>query len=338
MNKILYLFNKEFVKNLFDKKVLPKYKNYKKISSIKIKSYKHGVWDETYHVVIEFYVVFIDENNNKIKFPIFCSAHSNEPRKNVYRALKFLWENNFNKGYLIVPKPLFYSNYFKATFYEGVVGDTLFSYIKNDDKENIRLIVKKSAQWFAKLHNLKIKNIKNFNLSNSRIETVFPGVKNVLKRIKSEYPEYIDDYKKIYALIIKNENNFLRRSRKRYLIHGDAHPDNVIKIGKEKTAVIDFADFCLGDFTRDLGTFLQQFRYMSSKIEDKNFISEMERLFLDNYFKNSKKKLNDEIKKRINNYYNYTSIRTATYFLMKEKPNKTRAESLIKNVCKNLGI
>ena len=113
MNKIHKLFDEKFVKNLFNKKVLPLYPEFEKIKSIKIKSHKKGIWEKKYyHVVLEFKTTFVTKEGKLKKLPIFCSAHHEEPRKNVHTVLKYLWDNSFSKGHLTVPHPLFYSTYF----------------------------------------------------------------------------------------------------------------------------------------------------------------------------------------------------------------------------------
>ena len=109
MNKILQLFDKQYVRELFTKEVLPLYPDFTAVKNIKIYAHKDYVWDTTYHVVIEFTTAFLTADGRLKKLPIFCSAHSEEPRKNVFDALKFLWDNGFGKGYLSAPHPLFYS-------------------------------------------------------------------------------------------------------------------------------------------------------------------------------------------------------------------------------------
>jgi hypothetical protein len=59
---------------------------------------------------------------------------------------------------------------------------------------------------------------------------------------------------------------------------------------------------------------------------------------LENYFKNAKIKLDEDLQKRIDNYYNWTNIRTATFFLLKDQSEPLRAVSLIEKVKNNLGI
>jgi hypothetical protein len=338
-NIILQLQDEKFVTELFNKEVLPLYPDFSSIKKIEIIPHKNHIWDYTYHVVYEFRTTFLT-NEQKIKIlPIFCSAHSDEPRKNVYDALKFLWEHNFGSGYLTVPHALFYSDEFQGTFYRGAEGRNLYRFIREKNFKEIEEIVPKAANWFAKLHNTPIKNARNFNKENSRIKTVVPGVKHIFEKVKHEYPEYYEIYKKLYEYFIKNETEFLSKTKKRWLVHGDAHPENIIKMSEKKIAVIDFTDLCLSDFARDIGTFVQQLEFMCArKINDPKYNEKIKNIFLDNYAKFAKIKLDNDLQKRIDNYYNWTTLRTATFFLIKDKPEPERAQLLIERISKNLKV
>ncbi len=340
MNKILNLFEEDFVLNYFNKKVLTLYPDFKKIERIKIIPHKEHVWEHTYHVVIEFKTTFVDKLGKKNKLSIFCTAHSDEPRKNVYTSLKYLWDKGFSSGYLSIPHPLFYSNDFRATFYRGVNGQNLYHYIKQNDRATIEQIIPKAAAWFAKLHSVETKDSKNFNKINSRIKTVMPGIKHIFSRIKNDHPEYLSFYQSVYKDFTKKELSFFNNTKERWLVHGDAHPENIIKMGKKKIAIIDFTDLCLADFARDLGTFSQQLEYMMSrKINDPVYTKKIIALFVDSYFSKSKKtKLNNSILERMNTYYNWTSVRTATHFLLKENPEPQRAKILIEKIKKSLSV
>lgn len=341
MNKIYQLFDKKFVKELFIKKILPLYPEFDKIKSIKIIPHKKGIWGKDYyHVVIEFKTIFILKNGKTKELPIFCAAHDSEPRKNVYTVLKFLWEHSFSKGHLSIPHPLFYSNEFRATFYRGVKGHNLYYYIKEDDRKNVEEILPKVAAWFAKLHNLNTTGARNFNKNNSRIKTVIPGDKKIFEKIKTEYPKYLYIYEKAYASFIKKENKYLNNpNNKHCLIHGDAHPENIIKMGKKKIGVIDFADMSLADPARDIGSFMQQLFYMTKrKTDDRRYANKLKKIFLDSYLKNAKIKMTDSFAQRIEMYYNWTSMRTATHLLLMEPPRPERADKLIKEVKRKLKI
>jgi len=339
MNKIYKLFDEQFALNLLKKEVLPLYPDFSDIKKIKILAPKKNIWHRTYHVVIEFRTTLITKEGREKRLPIFCSAHSDEPRKNVYLALKFLWEHNFSNSFLTTPRPLFYSDYFQGTFYRGVEGHNLYNYIREDKRREINDIIPMAAQWFAKLHSLETQGVPNFNPGNSRIKIVIPGAKHILEEVKENYPEHYDFYKKAYEVFIENEERFLSSTKKRWLIHGDAHPENIIKVSQRRIAAIDFTDICLSDFARDLGCFLQQLEFMiMRKIKDKEYADKTKKLFLDNYFKSVKIEIDKDLKMRIDNYYNWTAIRTATFFLTKDSPEPERAEPLIEKVKKNLNI
>ncbi len=339
MNKILHLFDEKYVKDFLSEKVLPKYPDFVSIKKVTIKPWKKHVWESTYHVVLEFKTVFKTKDGKIKKLPIFCSAHSNEPRENVYHSLEFLWKHGFGKGYLTIPHPLFYSDYFQATFYRGIDGNHLYYYIRENNFPVIEAIVEKAAKWFNKLHNLEVEEMRNFNEENSRIRTVFPGADHTCERIKHDYPEHYDFYKKAYSIFMEKEEKFLSTTEKRWLVHGDAHPENIIKMGHKKIGLIDFTDLCLSDFTRDIGTFLQQLEFMCNrKISDRDYSKKIKQIFLDSYFSGSSIKLNQDIQDRINNYYNWTSLRTATFFLLKYDSEPERALPLIEKIKNNLQI
>src|SRR3989339_211545 len=273
MNKILPLFDEKYVIGLLKEKVLPMYPDFLDIKRVKIQPYKKLIWENTYHVVVEFKTTFLTKDGKRKKLPIICAAHSSEPRKNVFESLEFLWGHDFGRGYLTIPHPLFYSDDFRGTFYRGVEGKNLYQYIKEKKVNEIETIVSKTALWFVKLHNLPTGKARNFNEENSRIATVYPGVRHILWRVKENFPQYED-------------------------------------------------------------AFTQQLEYMSSrKIEDQTYAARIKDIFLDRYFKNSpRRKLNEDIRKRIELYYYWTSMRTATFFLIKDKAEPERAEAIVDKI------
>ncbi|MDD4332676.1 MAG: phosphotransferase [Patescibacteria group bacterium] len=339
MNIINNLFSEQFVIDLFRKNLLPHYSDFSDIKKVKVVPHKQYIWEKTYHVVLEFSTVLITKDGKEEELEIFCTAHSSEPRQNAYEALRYLWDKDFSQGDLTTPHPLFFDKKLKAFFYRGVSGRSMYYYIKEKKFSEVERIIPLSAAWFSKLHSIPVANAKNFNEENSRIMTVVPGKEKVLDNIKNNYPDHYETYKKIYEIFIKNEEDFLKSTSQRWLIHGDAHPENIIKMGETKIAGIDFTDVCLADFARDLGSFLQQIEYMAGrKIGDFVFTERMKDLFLVSYLKCAKIELSDSLKSRIDNYYNWTAIRTATFFLMKHNPQPDRAEPLLNTVRERLGI
>ena len=339
MNKIYQLFDEQYVAALFKKRILPQYPDFTKIKKIKIRAPKKHIWEETYHVVIEYETSFITKAGKVRKLPIYCTAHSEEPRRNVYIVLKFLWDHGFAKGNLTIPHPLFYSNNFRATFYRGVKGRNLYQFIRDNNLQEIEKIIVRAAHWFAKLHGLPNGQARNFNKENSRMATVIPGVKHILNRVRRDYPSYAPVYEKVYEIMLEKEKNFLASTDKRWLIHGDAHPENIIKVSERKIAVIDFTDLCLADFARDLGAFLQQLEFMiQRKIGDKNYIALIKTKFLKNYLDFAKIEIDEPLQDRINTYYHWTALRTATFFLIKDDPEPERAHGLLVKICYDMKL
>lgn len=341
MNKILHLLDQSYVLDLFKKKVLPQYPEFSAIKQIKALIIKNNIWISTYHVVIEYQTTFTDSENKLKTLPIYCTAHSDEPRLNSFKALTFLWQNGFSRGNLTIPRPLFYSPNFNAFFYQGISGQNLYQYIRQKDLAAVEAITVKAAAWFAKLHLLSAtaSKAKNFNPLNSLIETIIPGMVQALAKIQSLYPHYFEICRQIYEIINQEEKKFFSSTKRRWLIHGDAHPENIISINKNKIGVIDFTDICLADYARDLGTFLQQLEFMMfHKINDQPWVEKIKQLFLINYLKNTKITLDDNLKNRINNYYNWTALRTAIFFLLKDKAEPERAHGLLVKISHDLKL
>lgn len=340
MNKILPLFDDDFVIDYLRHKLLPLYPAFTDIKRVKIEPYKKMIWETTYHVVIGFKVYFSSVNGSEEDISIVCSAHSDEPRKNVYAALEYLWEKEFNSDGIDLPRPLFYSKQFNGTFYRALQGENLLYYIKNKDIESVEKIVVASAKLFAKLHSLSGDSGANFNPGNARIETVIPGVENIFKEMTVRYGEkYTPILKKIYGYFISQEEKYFSSGAPLKLIHGDAHPENIIKTGDDRIGIIDFTDLCLSDYARDLGTFLQQVEYkIMAKIGDADLAERIKKIFLDNYLSASGIELDDSLQKRIFLYYNWTAIRTSTYWFLKFGHNEERAESLLNMVKNNLKL
>ncbi|MFA5023701.1 MAG: phosphotransferase [Patescibacteria group bacterium] len=340
MNKILPLFDEQFVVNLFREKVLPQYPAFKSIARVVIKPYKKLVWETTYHVVVRFDTYFVDSVSRETKIPIVCSAHSDEARENVFLALKYLWAKNFSAHGVDLPRPLFYFKEFNGTFYRGLKGENLLYYIKKKDFTTVEKIVVAAAELLAKLHALPAGAEANFNPLNSRIETVIPGVSHILQEMAGRYGDkYHADLKKIYDYFIVQEDKFFNSSARLTLIHGDAHPENVIQTSLARVGLIDFTDLCLGDFARDLGSFLQQLDYkITTKVGNGHYAAKMKELFLHSYLSAAGLKLNADLQARIDLYYNWTAIRTATFWFLKFGHNEKRAEALLSQVKTDLKL
>jgi aminoglycoside phosphotransferase (APT) family kinase protein len=340
MNKIWNLFNESYVADLFTREVLPHYPAFTAISRIEIKPYKKLIWETTYHVVIGFNTYFWKPSGEEDKIPIVCSAHSEEPRENIYQALKYLQSVDFPTAFIDIPDPLFYADYFRGTFYRGLKGQDLLHYIKAQDFTTVRRIVILTAQLFARLHAMPAPASANFNPLGSRISTVIPGVPNILREMAARYNgKYQADLSQIYDCLVKQEEAYFNAGGKAALIHGDAHPENILVTAPDRLGLIDFADMCLSDPLRDVGSFLQQLEYkIIGKADDPALAAAMKQLFLETYLSAAGLELDPARQERIDLYYNWTAMRTAIFWFLKFGHNEERAEALLHQVKNNLHI
>jgi len=336
MNKILQLFDEDFVRQYFDHELLALYPDFLEIISVKIKPYKKLIWQTTYHVVIAFEVEFLTKNKDREALFLVCSAHSEEPRENVFQVLTFLREQGLANDWIDIPAPLFFSPEFKGVFYTGLKGENILRQVRAGGDiaaAKIALV----AKLFAALHSLDVKKAPEFNPQSAKIATVIPGVEAILREMSSRYNGlYDEDLHKFYSYFIKREEEFLQSEKNLVLIHGDAHLENIIDTGLERLGIIDFADLCRGDFARDLGTFLQQLEYRATSIKtglrnpEEN--ARFKKIFLEEYVKARNLVLDDNLKARIKLYYDWTMLRTATYFFLKAEVELERAELLFAKV------
>jgi thiamine kinase-like enzyme len=339
MNKILELFDEKTVRTLLEQEVLPLYPDFTEILSLEIKPYKEFIWITTYHVVISYHLTLLNTAGEKNKLEIVCSAHSDEPREVVFKVLKYLEKTDLSDDGIALPRPLFFSSEYNGTFYRGVEGKHLLQIIKEGKKIKTKKIVMLAARLFARLHNLKLpKDLNIFSDANYSLRTVVPGRDTIVRKIGNRFGDtYVHDISKLYDYFIAEEKKFFNSTSKRWLIHGDAHPENIISAGKDKIGLIDFTDFCPADFARDLGTFMQQLEYqIMCYFNDQVLASAMKQLFLRSYLEHSGLDLNKSLQARIDLYYNWTAIRTAVFWLLKYDCEPDKAATNIDRVKNNL--
>ncbi|MBU1164548.1 phosphotransferase [Patescibacteria group bacterium] len=327
----LSLLDQNFLIKLFKKHVAPQIIGKDEISYIAINTFKQKIGQQSfYHIVARYEVHF---KNKKMKpVVIFCNSNSKEPRQGAFEALDHLWKNDFSKGNLMCPQPLFFLKRYKAMFYLEASGKNLYQYIIDPQTKfrELKNIVKLSGRWLAKLHNLPTDKVKNFNPAHSKISTILPGPKHFLKSIDikhNKYPKYHDQTEKLFHKI----NNLEKKwgFDEQYIIHGDFHPENVIYNKQNNLLLaIDYTDCCLGHYARDLASFIQQLGYMSRKNISYLQIKKLQKIFLQSYLKRRKIKLKTKDHNRLNLYKAWTSLRSAIFFLTVSTFDRPRADAL----------
>jgi aminoglycoside phosphotransferase len=334
MNKAFDLFDADRMAEIFRKKILPLYPQYRKIVAVSVKPYKKLIWETTYQVVVDYRVSFADDAGQTAKIEIVCSAHSEEPRENAFKVLQYLWQTGFPNVDRHIPRPLFYDQDYRGLFYEAISGENLLYYIKEGNKEVLSEMVLGAAALFAQLHQTPVTDTviasQIFNRDNERIRTVVPGQKKILEIVGVRFPKYYPIISEHYQRLSDQEEDFFKNNSQRWLIHGDAHPENIIRTVDGGIGLIDFNDMCLADFTRDLGAFVQQLEYkLKIKANAAELVPPSTKLFLDHYFSLSASPRDEAVEQRIKFYHDFTSLRTAVYFLTSHQPNTDRVDYLL---------
>jgi aminoglycoside phosphotransferase (APT) family kinase protein len=237
-----------------------------------------------------------------------------------------------------LPKPLLFDQDYNATFYEGPDGHNLYYSIKQGDRNTLERMLPVTAAWFARLHALPVAGLHEGSFASSRIKDVVPGMEYVIDSVQAKYPAYAQAYTQIFDNLNKQEEAYFA-GRPLCLVHGDAHPENVIVTGEHSVTAIDFTDLCLSDPARDLGSFIQQLEFMVMKrLGDQPLADWATGLFLEKYLEQANIKNDNDLRRRTEAYYCWTAMRTATFFLMKHEPQPHRSTPLINSACARLGI
>ncbi len=256
----------------------------------------------------------------------------NVPSKDTWResmvadkTKKILFQHNFASGPFQVPIPLGYYKSLNLVLYEDYPGIPLTNYIVKN-RGNVKYMVKQSALWLARLHNMKIKK----------------GIKKKLPEIKNEINYFIDDYKNnfpdVYAIgatileqifpLFKNE--VFNRKNTFILTHGDPNPNNVI-INKDKVAIIDWGRSYAYDPLSDVANYLAQLNMLTWFFSaNSRVIRNARKIFLDNYLKATGQKLK-KIQRRLMIHELWWIMQIIAYIVSTRDPNVVRP-AVIKNM------
>jgi len=295
------------------------------LSSLAITPIKRDVGNGAYHVVIRF-----DAPSLKDK-PLFCSAHSEEDRKNAFWALAFIRARAARDSGAYIPEPLFYDSELQAFFYRGIDGKTLLQLVDeqcSDLDEHVAHI----AEWIARLHEIDTTGAENFNPKNSRIKTTIPGPDYFLKKIENKFSEFKSPISSCFNELVARETESIKTLDRQYIIHGDFHPENTIIGDGGVVSIIDFTDICLADWARDVGSFIQQLGFMSIGRQDSEKTTISQQRFLDAYLHSRSLKPTAAMLARIHTYAAWAALRSAVFFLTKGYPEPENAQAVLRDV------
>ncbi|HEY3276771.1 MAG TPA: phosphotransferase [Syntrophorhabdaceae bacterium] len=197
-----------------------------------------------------------------------------------------LSRHGFNEGPYRIAKFIDGDHEDKVLIEQGLKGNSLFEKLVQSDTEERRDFLRLSAQWLAKLHNLKLR----ITAPGEFLEVESRRLARYVDGFATEHHTYTRRIAEITEAVGKWEKT-LYADKEEYLVqgHGDYHPKNIYigqdKKGRRETlyaAAIDFdSSYCLPP-AFDVGDFVAQYR---NQFQDYPEIraSAPEELFLDAY-------------------------------------------------------
>jgi len=315
----------EYIRKIFEKGLKDIDSQAVKILDVKSYTIKRHVGNDFFHFVIQNNVTLQTKKGLRRRYQIFTVSFSNHGRRKMYQILELAFKNGFDKGRVVIPKPLWYVEDLMSAFYIGIPGDNFLEHIKNNniDKSSVRKI----AQGLYKFHQMKPGSEIKLTKHSLSWEDLDPT--DVLKREYNVQTKMVKEIKKQYEVLRKVYKNIVDDDF--LLSHGDFHPENVIinRFDSKQVALIDFSEGCLAPIYFDIASFLQQLHFMTrSYLTEKQFAS-MEKVFLSSYF--GEVEIEKKMMARIHLYKAWTALKSTVYFMIfEDEINRGFAEYLLK--------
>jgi len=316
-----FVLNKDKMFVFFNSKLKKIDENAEKLLRVDVYPVKQRVEGKKFHLVVFFNIFILNNKNKKREISIVFVGHSENTRKKAYQIIKKTWQeiNNENFG---VPKPLWYINKFQGFFYFSAQGSNLLNKIKNNIK--IDDFVGYTAKFFAEFHQMKINKISGIKEFSFSLEKLDPS--DILEKEKNH------EYKKVVEDIFSRFNK-MNLGKNFELSHGDLHLENVIvNIYRNKVKVIDFSEVCIAPFEYDLGSFLQQLKFMTRKDLEEVEAEKLGSLFLKEYFKARGLVETDEIRRKIYLFQAWTALKSIVYYIGFGENKTERINFLLKQI------
>lgn len=267
-------------------------------------------------LIVNRYNLEIRRSQNNDKVSIIANCHTNGSREFCFNAVQYLYSTGFNHGNYQVTKPYLYDSNIYTFFYKNSKGKELFHYIQQQDNSILINPIRHAAAWLVKLHSTPLP--KNRFIKQATYDQIDPSLNFFMPWIEKTIPEYSSKINNIYQTLIKKDKNNLKKLKNRTLVYGDYHPENIIiksPLSKYIT-MIDFTDLSIGDPTKDIGCFLQQFKFMSRLFLEKDKIHELQKIFLYTYLNKKKHGTDKQFFSRINLYQAITAFRSMIYIFL----------------------
>ena len=271
--KIFKALEKLFIQRLFQEKLgiyFPALKN-KKIKKVEIER-TSPVWAKETCLVR--YKVFFEKEKVKI---IRGTAQKNDSKKDVWEIINYFYHHGFNKGNLLISKPVAFLKEINLLLYEEAEGKSFSSILEKGNYSRIKKNLKKIAEWLARFHSFHPKKYKFRKAS-------FINPKDYLKifkKIRKLIPELKKELGSFWNLSLI-DNIY---QKKKNLIHGDFYPGNII-INKNIVSGIDFDRAGFGPPLIDVAALCASFEFPQEiwKLNlSKKEISNLQEFFFQTY-------------------------------------------------------
>jgi aminoglycoside/choline kinase family phosphotransferase/predicted metal-dependent phosphoesterase TrpH len=205
-----------------------------------------------------------DETRERIVIKKFQDAETWLAAERTFYITEAFARQGFDHGKFRVPKLLEKDKESMVLIEEGLRGNSLFEKMIRSDTEDAKFFVQLSAQWLARLHNL-------------RLRITPPG--EFLEREPKRLARYVDHFERVAHPHTRRAQEIMEAVQRAEIAlfgshpeklvqgHGDFHPKNIYigqdKVNKRETlyvAAIDFNSSYCSPPAFDVGTFLAQFR------------------------------------------------------------------------------
>ena len=124
MAEIEDLFNPHHVSQLLNERLSTSEFCWSNIVVHDIQIIKENIIHDYYSIVAAYFVSYVNSGLEHQAI-VYCSAHSNDSRRQAMENLEFIWRQNIPGGQFLTNRPLFYDSQYGAMFYLGLPGDNL---------------------------------------------------------------------------------------------------------------------------------------------------------------------------------------------------------------------
>ena len=251
------------------------------------------------------------------RLKLFIGAASNDSKLRAYHNLNWLRAHGFDQGDLQVIKPIVYLQDLKALVYEASEGQTLYWHLKRRPSyEQLLGPLLLSARWLQKLHQITASDLPP-TMSANNDQSIIKSLRRAQEKYQSLSPEQGE---KITSVLTAIHSFLPSHDTSTSLIYGDYHPENIIlhQLDTHRLIMIDLSDVTLGNPYRDVGTFVQQFDFMSQPWLLRPDINNLKRYFVEQYTGKDFAQIKTEHIRLINLYQAMTAVRSSVWLFEPE--------------------